>query len=60
MSKKFPVHTAIELQDVRGLQQLLDNECNASFHLERKLPDSQVSVGYLQMDKEIFLSLISI
>ena len=44
MSKKFPVHTAIELQDVGGLQQLLDNECDASFHLERKLPDSQVSL----------------
>ena len=42
MSKKFPVHAAIELQDVGGLEQLLENECDASFHLERRLPDSQV------------------
>ena len=42
ISKKFPVHAAIELEDVETVRQLLENECDASFHFDRRLPDSEV------------------
>ena len=40
--KKYPLHAAVELQDVESVRQLLDNECDASFHLSRRLAESEV------------------
>jgi len=44
LSKRFPVHTAIELQDLTTLASLLSQERDARFHFERKLTDNEVSV----------------
>ena len=44
-SKKFPVHAAVELQDVESVRQLLGDECEASFHFSRRIPESEVAAG---------------
>ena len=40
LSKRFPMHTAIERLDLTTLAELLKNE--ARFHFGRKLTDSEV------------------
>ena len=42
LSKRFPVHAAIELLDLHTLAKLLNEE--ARFHFGRKLTDSEVSM----------------
>ena len=42
LSKRFPVHAAIELLDLHTLAKLLNEE--ARFHFGRKLTDSEVSL----------------
>jgi len=44
LSKRFPVHAAIELQDLTALASLLSKAMDARFHFERKLTDNEVSV----------------
>ena len=47
LSKRFPVHTAIELQDLTTLASLLSQERDARFHFERKLTDNEVTTKYI-------------
>jgi len=44
LSKRFPVHAAIELQDLKSIASLLGNERDARYHLDRKLTNNEVSV----------------
>lgn len=44
LSKRFPVHAAIELRDLRTLQELLSDQMDANFYFERKLPRTDISV----------------
>ena len=44
LSKRFPVHAAIELRDLGTLQELLSDQMDANFYFERKLPRTEISV----------------
>ena len=44
LSKRFPVHAAIELRDMKTLKELLSDQIDANFYFERQLPHSEVSV----------------
>ena len=60
LSKRFPVHTAVEKQDTSALASLLGHAMDARFHLSRKLPDSDVSrissnVNQMSMNFEVSL-----
>ena len=44
LSKRFPVHTAIETQDTRALASLLAEPVDAQFYFSRKLPSTGVSI----------------
>ena len=44
LSKRFPVHAAIEQLDLHALQQLLTPVSDARFHFGRKLTGTEVSV----------------
>ena len=46
LSKRFPVHTAIEMQDLTTLASLLSQAMDARFHFERKLTNNEVSIKY--------------
>ena len=43
LSKRFPVHAAIELQDLQTFASLLCNKREASYHFDRKLTNTEVS-----------------
>ena len=45
LSKRFPVHAAIELQDLHTFASLLCNRREASYHFDRKLTNSEVSMN---------------
>ena len=45
LSKRFPVHAAIELQDLHTFASLLCNKREASYHFDRKLTNSEVSIS---------------
>ena len=45
LSKRFPVHAAIELQDLHTFASLLCNRKEASYHFDRKLTNSEVSTS---------------
>ena len=47
LSKRFPLHTAIEMQDLKTLASLLSQERDARFHFERKLTDNEVITVYI-------------
>ena len=44
LSKRFPVHTAVELQDVKSLASLLSQPMDAKFYFSRKLTGTEVSM----------------
>ena len=44
LSKRFPVHAAIELQDLQSFASLLCNQREADYHFDRKLTNSEASV----------------
>ena len=44
LSKRFPVHTAIETQDTRALASLLAEPVDAQFYFSRKLTSTGVSI----------------
>ena len=44
LSKRFPVHAAIELQDLKSIASLLGNERDARYHLDRKLTNNEVTL----------------
>ena len=44
LSKRFPVHAAIELQDLQSIASLLGNERDARYHLDRKLTNNEVTL----------------
>merc|ERR1712079_473279 len=44
LSKRFPVHAAIELQDLKSLATLLGNQNGARYHFDRKLTNNEVSI----------------
>ena len=44
LSKRFPVHAAIELKDLTTLASLLSKSRDAQFHFERKLTDNEVDI----------------
>ena len=50
LSKRFPVHAAIELQDLKSIASLLSNEKDARYHFERKLTNNEVIISW----KKIF------
>ena len=43
LSKRFPVHAAIELQDLKSIATLLGNQKDARYHFDRKLTNNEVS-----------------
>ena len=43
LSKRFPVHAAIELQDLHTFASLLCNQREADYHFDRRLTNSEVS-----------------
>ena len=45
LSKRFPVHAAIELQDLKSIASLLGNERDARYHLDRKLTNNEVTLS---------------
>ena len=42
LSKRFPVHAAIELQDLKTIASLLGNPKDARYHFDRKLTNNEV------------------
>jgi len=44
LSKRFPVHAAIELQDLKSIATLLGNQKDARYHFDRKLTNNEVSI----------------
>ena len=40
LAKRFPVHAAIEMQDLTALASLLSQTMDARFHFERKLTNN--------------------
>ena len=44
ISKRYPVHTAIELHDFKTVQSLLSDPMDAQFYMERKLPQTEISI----------------
>ena len=44
ISKRYPVHTAIELRDIKTVKSLLSDPMDAQFYLERKLPQTEISL----------------
>ena len=42
LSKRFPVHAAIELQDLKTIASLLGNPKDARYHFDRKLINNEV------------------
>ena len=44
VSKRYPVHTAIELHDIKTVKSLLSDPMDAQFYLERKLPKTEISI----------------
>ena len=47
LSKRFPVHAAIELQDLKTIATLLCNVKEARYHFERKLTNNEVQLMIL-------------
>ena len=43
LSKRFPVHAAIELQDLKSIATLLGNQKDARYHFDRKLTNNEVN-----------------
>ena len=43
LAKRFPVHAAIEMQDLTALASLLSQTMDARFHFERELTNNEVS-----------------
>ena len=58
LSKRFPVHAAIELQDLKSIATLLGNQKDARYHFDRKLTNNEVSKKQIIgcFDKETLLS----
>ena len=46
LSKRFPVHAAIELQDLKSIASLLSNEKDARYHFDRKLTNNEVMISW--------------
>ena len=44
LSKRFPVHAAIELQDLKGFVSLLRDPKDARYHFDRKLTNNEVRI----------------
>ena len=44
LSKRYPAHAAIELQDLKTLSSLLSDKIDANFYLERKSPRTELSL----------------
>lgn len=55
-SKRFPVHTAVELCDKVSLKSFLQDPVDAKFYLERTLPGSDISVLHLACSARIISS----